>query len=115
MVNGRSSGRTPQADNSLARGLTVASASAPRGTTEECAKVANRKDPRVSPESASATLTMWRRWLPTQRLVQLGYQDTLSMQEYERQGIAWEYRVGGYSGDMKVVPRGILDWDLHLY
>ena len=48
-------------------------------------------------------------------LVQLGYRDDLRIQEYERQGIAWEYKVDGYTGDMKVVPEGTPDWELHLY
>jgi len=48
-------------------------------------------------------------------LLQLGYGDDLKIQEYERQGIAWEYKVDGYTGDMKVVPIGTPDWELHLY
>ena len=48
-------------------------------------------------------------------LVQLGYEDTLRIQAYERDGIAWGYMVDGYSGDMKVVPKGMPEWELHLY
>ncbi|MGI9331671.1 MAG: hypothetical protein ACR2RL_00790 [Gammaproteobacteria bacterium] len=48
-------------------------------------------------------------------LLQLGYGDEVQIEEYERSGIAWEYKVDGYSGEMKVVPLGTPDWDLHLY
>jgi len=48
-------------------------------------------------------------------LLELGYSDELSIQFYESQGIEWEYRFDGYAGDMRVVPKGTPDWELHLY
>ena len=48
-------------------------------------------------------------------VVSLGFRDEIRIQGFERDGIEWEYKVDGYSGDMKVVPKGTPDWELHLY
>ena len=48
-------------------------------------------------------------------LLELGYGDHLRIEAYEREGIEWEYKVDGYSGDMKVVPKGTPDWELYLF
>ena len=48
-------------------------------------------------------------------LTELGFDDTLRIQFYEHEGTQWEYRVDGYTGEMKVVPRGTPDWELHQY
>jgi len=48
-------------------------------------------------------------------LLELGYGDDVRIQNYEAEGIEWEYKVDGYSGEMKVVPKGTPDWELHLY
>jgi len=44
-----------------------------------------------------------------------GYRDTVLIENYERQGIEWEIKVDGNSGDMKVVPKGTPDHELHLF
>lgn len=48
-------------------------------------------------------------------LLELGYGDEVAIQGYERDGIVWEYKVEGLSGDMLVVPKGTPDWELHQY
>ena len=48
-------------------------------------------------------------------LFELGYGDDLRIEQYERDGIEWEYKVDGYTGEMKVVPKGTPDWELHLF
>ena len=45
----------------------------------------------------------------------LGYRDTVLIENYERLGIEWEIKIDGYSGDMKVVPKGTPDPELHLF
>ncbi len=39
--------------------------------------------------------------------IELGYGEQLSIQYYEQNEIEWEYKVVGYSGDMKIVPKGV--------
>lgn len=48
-------------------------------------------------------------------LLELGYGDYVRIQYYEQNGIEWEYKVDGYAGEMKVVPKGTPDWELHLF
>jgi hypothetical protein len=48
-------------------------------------------------------------------LIDLGYSDTIKIQDYEREGIEWEYKYDGYSGEMFVVPKGTPDWELHYH
>ena len=48
-------------------------------------------------------------------LLELGYQDELRIQHYEREGIEWEYKVDGYLGEMLVVPKGTPDWEHYEY
>ena len=55
------------------------------------------------------------RWLAQEELTFLGCRDTVLIENYERQGIEWEIKVDGYSGDMKVVPKGTPDHELHLF
>ena len=55
------------------------------------------------------------RWLAQKELMSLGYRDTVLIENYERQGIEWEIKVDGDSGDMKVVPKGTPDHELHLF
>lgn len=55
------------------------------------------------------------RWIAQEELVLLGEKDTVRIEDYDRQGIAWEYRVDGYTGEMKVVPKGTEDHELHLF
>jgi hypothetical protein len=55
------------------------------------------------------------RWLAQDELMSLGYRGTVLIEDYERQGIEWEMRIDGYSGDMKVVPKGTPDCELHLF
>lgn len=50
-----------------------------------------------------------------EELMALGYWNEIRIQRYEREGIEWEYLEDGYTGDMKVVPKGTPDWELHLF
>ena len=34
-------------------------------------------------------------------LAALGFEENVRIQQYEREGIEWEYKVDGYTGDMK--------------
>lgn len=55
------------------------------------------------------------RWIAQEDLMLLGEKDTVRIEDYERRGIEWEYRVDGYTGEMKVVPKGTTDHELHLF
>ena len=46
-------------------------------------------------------------------LVSLGYYDEICIQQYEADGIEWEYKVEARSGDMFVVPKGTEDHELY--
>jgi hypothetical protein len=48
-------------------------------------------------------------------LVALGFKDNLSIEFYEAEGVEWEYKYDGYAGELKVVPKGIPDWELHQF
>lgn len=39
----------------------------------------------------------------------------MRIEEYERDGIEWEYKYDGYKGEMYAVPVGTPEWELHLY
>jgi hypothetical protein len=41
-------------------------------------------------------------------LMELGYYERLRIKYYEEEGIEWEYQEDGYSGETKVVPKGII-------
>ena len=55
------------------------------------------------------------RWVAQEELMQSGYKETVQIEIYEREGIEWEYKVDGYTGDLKPVPKGTEDHELHLY
>ena len=46
-------------------------------------------------------------------LVSLGYYDELLIQQYEADGVEWEYKVEPRSGDMFVVPKGTEEHELY--
>jgi len=46
-------------------------------------------------------------------LVSLGYYDDICIQQYEADGIEWEYKVEARSGDMFVVPKKTEDYELY--
>ncbi len=46
-------------------------------------------------------------------LVALGYYDDICIQQYEADGIEWEYKVEPLSGDMFVVPKGTEEHELY--
>lgn len=48
-------------------------------------------------------------------LMQIGWYDEVMIEYYERNGIEWEYRHDGYSGDTKVVPVGTENSELCYY
>ena len=51
----------------------------------------------------------------TRKLMEMGYRDTLTIQGYERAGIAWEYRYEALSGEMVPVPVGTEEWEMFPY
>ena len=55
------------------------------------------------------------RWVAQEELMLLGEKDTVRIEDCERLGIEWEFRVDGYTGEMKVVPEGTADHELHLF
>ena len=55
------------------------------------------------------------RWIAQEELMQIGYKEIVQIENYEREGIAWEFKVDGYTGDLKLVPKGTEDHELHLY
>ena len=55
------------------------------------------------------------RWIAQEELMQIGYKEIVQIENYEREGIAWEFKVDGYTGDLKPVPKGTEDHELHLY
>jgi hypothetical protein len=55
------------------------------------------------------------RWIAQQELMQAGYKEIVQIENYEREGIVWEFRVDGYTGELKPVPKGTKDHELHLY
>ena len=48
-------------------------------------------------------------------LLELGYRDEIAIQAYEKDGVEWEYKVDGYTGEMYAVPKGTPDWELYLF
>lgn len=48
-------------------------------------------------------------------LIELGFKDIITIEAYEKEGIEWEYKHDGYTGEDLVVPKGTPDWELHLY
>lgn len=46
-------------------------------------------------------------------LVEIGYKDEITIQAYEKDGIEWEYKHDGYTGEDLVVPKGTPDWEFH--
>lgn len=48
-------------------------------------------------------------------LIELGYGDFIAIQAFEKDGIEWEYKYDGYTGEMYVVPKGTPDWELHYF
>lgn len=50
-----------------------------------------------------------------EQLSDLGYYEEVRIESYERSGMEWEYMYDGYSGAMKVVPKGTEEWELHEY
>ena len=46
-------------------------------------------------------------------LIQIGYEDDIKIQYYEKEDIEWEYLYHGYTGEMYVVPKGTKEWDLY--
>ena len=48
-------------------------------------------------------------------LMEIGYKDEVDIQYYEKEGIEWEYKYDGYTGEMHVVPKGTEDWELNEY
>jgi hypothetical protein len=46
-------------------------------------------------------------------LMSLGYYDNILIEQYERDGIEWEYKVEPRSGDMFVVPKGTEEHEIY--
>jgi len=52
-------------------------------------------------------------YIAEEELMELGYYDELCIQRYEKEGIEWEYKYDGYTGEMYVVPKGAEDDELY--
>ena len=50
-----------------------------------------------------------------EELISIGYYEDILIQEYEKDGVQWEYRVEPLSGEMIVVPVGTEDHELYEY
>ena len=46
-------------------------------------------------------------------LIQLGWEDEIQIQEFEQEGIEWEYRYSGYTGEFIVAPVGDDEWEIY--
>jgi hypothetical protein len=46
-------------------------------------------------------------------LIQLGFDDEVYIQHFEKEGIEWEYRVEPISGEMVVVPKDIEEHEIY--
>ncbi len=46
-------------------------------------------------------------------LMQIGYYDDLCIQQYEKEGVEWEYRVEPLSGEMVVVPKDTEEHEIY--
>ena len=51
----------------------------------------------------------------TIELYELGYYEEIQINYYQKNNIDWEYKYDGFSGELKAVPKGTEDSDLHLY
>ena len=49
------------------------------------------------------------------KLSSLGYDDEVTIESFEEEGIEWKYMFDGYSGTMKVVPEDTEEWELYQY
>ena len=48
-----------------------------------------------------------------EELTSIGYYEEILIQEYENEGVQWEYRVEPLSGEMIVVPLGTEEHELY--
>ena len=48
-----------------------------------------------------------------EELIVIGYYEEILIQEYENEGVQWEYRVEPLSGEMIVVPAGTEEHELY--
>lgn len=48
-------------------------------------------------------------------LWEIGYGEEVRIQYYKKEGIEWEFKMDGYTGEMKVVPLGTPEWELHWF
>lgn len=51
--------------------------------------------------------------LARDELMSIGYYDEILIQEYEKEGIEWEYKYEPLTGEMFVVPAGTEDHELY--
>ena len=55
------------------------------------------------------------RWMAQEELVVAGYQETVQVENFEREGIKWEYMCDPLSGELKPAPKGTEEHELHLF
>jgi hypothetical protein len=55
------------------------------------------------------------RWVAQEELIDLGYTEEVRIEVYEKEGIEWEFVYDPYSGEMKAVPVGTEEHELHLF
>ena len=51
--------------------------------------------------------------IASEELMSIGYYDDIFIQDYEKDGIEWEYMVEPLSGEMVVVPKGTEEDELY--
>lgn len=54
-------------------------------------------------------------WMAQEELIGLGYREEVQIEAYEKEGIEWEFMCDPLSGEMKAVPVGTEEHELHLF
>lgn len=55
------------------------------------------------------------RWMAQEELMGLGYKEALQVEIFDREGIEWEYMYDPLSDELKPVPKGTEEHELHLF
>lgn len=55
------------------------------------------------------------RWMAQEELMILGYKYTVQEENYDREGMEWEYMYDPLADELKPVPKGTEEHELHLF
>ncbi len=55
------------------------------------------------------------RWIAQEELMILGHKDSVQEENYDRLGVAWEYMYDLLADELKPVPKGTEEHELHLF